>query len=105
MNATNIYLGVTAEQIARNTINRLLDLAPWRFRSARDRRLRTIAEEWSKNGGYMLATPQELAAKYPDYFRCAASDPQVTIMWSIGAGLRLPGGYYKPAICPIKNMR
>ena len=101
---TNTYLGIPAQQIARNTINRVLELKPWRLRRARDRRLRAIAEGWSKNGGYFIATPQELAAKYPEFFRCASNEQQDTIMWSVSAGLRCPGGYYKPAICPIKNL-
>lgn len=97
------YLGVPADKIARNTINVVLALKPWRLRRARDRRLRQVAEEWAKAGGYIIATPQELAAQYPDFFRCSTNEKQDTIMWSISAGLRQPGGYYQPAICPIKN--
>lgn len=92
------------EQIAQNTINRVLELKPWRFRRARDRRLRKVAEELSKKGGYIIATPQELAEQYPEFFRCASNEPHHTIMWSIGAGLPLKGGYYQPAFCPISNI-
>ena len=97
-------ISIPAQQIARNTIKRVLELKPWRLRRARDRRLREVAEEWSNKGGYIIATPYELAEQYPEFFRCASNEPQDTIMWSIGAGLPRKGGYYQPAICPIKNM-
>ena len=94
----------TPEQIALAMIDRLLSFNPWRVRRARDRRLRAVAEEWKKRGGYFIATPQELAEKYPEFFRCATNEPQDRIIWSISVGLRLPGGYYKPAICPVTNL-
>lgn len=95
---------LTPKEMAARMNSRILDLKAWRFRRCRDRRLRAIAEEWKKNGGYIIATPQELEEEYPEFFHCAKNEDTRVFMWGISAGLRQPGGYYKPEICPITHL-
>ena len=62
----------------------------WRLSRKRDRRMQEVARSLAAGKGYIIATPAELHAAYPDLAPPASGpDTNRVFIWAIGTSLRL----------------
>ena len=76
----------------------------WRLARKIDRQMKKEAHRINtEERGYILATPVELARRYPDFFKedGLSPDANVPMMWAFYPGLPNHRGRVRIALCPI----
>lgn len=102
MKTTTNYQELNAEAAAQAMTRRSAEIKTWRLNRKSDREMRDIAISLMKDGGYLVATPNELHNTYPSLFaQDNGPDRDAKIMWAVSAGLTDEYGRVHLNFCPI----
>lgn len=88
---------------AKDMTSEVANMKDWRVRNKHNRAMREIARELvESNGGYLIASPNELAERYPGMFESNPVNGDTKMVWCIGTeSIKFPGTARRFSFWPV----